>query len=229
MAELLIFGTAEIASLARFYFEHDTEHRVVAFTVDDAFVQEPTLERLPVVPWSEAVARFPPSRHPMHVALSYRGLNGLRQAKFDQAVAAGYTLVSYVCSRSVTWPGLAIGRNCFILENQTIQPTVRIGDNVMLWSGNHIGHGTHIADHAYLASHVVVSGHCRIGPRAFIGVNATIRDFATIGARAFIAMGALVTRDVADDAVVLGADGTILPPDDRRARVLRKSFFGEVP
>lgn len=228
MAELLVFGAAEMASLVRFYFENDTDHRVAAFTVDDAFVKEASFEGLPVLPWSEAVTRFPPSRYLMHVALSYRGLNGLRKAKFEQALAAGYSFVSYLCSRSVTWGDLVIGRNCFILENQTIQPTVRIGDNVTIWSGNFIGHGTHIADHVYLASHVAVSGHCRIGPRSFIGTNATIRDFTTIGARAFVTMGALVTRDVADDAVVLGARGTVLTVDDQRASAMRKGFFGDI-
>ena len=31
-----------------------------------------------------------------------------------------------------------IGENCFIFENQTIQNNVVIGDNVILWSSNHI-------------------------------------------------------------------------------------------
>src|SRR3546814_4532198 len=67
----------------------------------------------------------------MHVALSYNRLNRLREDKYHSAKAAGYRLASYVCSRSVVWPDLSVGDNCFILENQTIQPTVKIGNNVM--------------------------------------------------------------------------------------------------
>src|SRR3546814_726615 len=115
----------------------------------------------------------------MHVALSYNRLNQLREDKYHSAKAAGYRLASYVCSRSVVWPDLSVGDNCFILENQTIQPTVKIGNNVMIWSGNHLGHGTQIKDHVYIASHVCIAGHCVIGERSFMGVNATTADFTT--------------------------------------------------
>ena len=39
---------------------------------------------------------------------------------------------SYISTKSATWPDLTVGSNCFILENQTIQPTVVIGNNVVL-------------------------------------------------------------------------------------------------
>lgn len=223
---LVIFGTAEIAALARYYFENDGDRRVSAFTVDDSFVQADSFEGLPVVPFSEAVSRYSPAECDMFVALSYRGLNRLRQDKYEQAKAAGYRLASYVCSKSVTWPDLSIGDNCFILENQTIQPTVKIGNNVMLWSGNHLGHGSVIADHVYFASHVVLSGHCRVGERTFIGVNATIKDFTSIGEDCFVAMDASVTRDLEPGCVAVGTPAEIFGADDRRSRALKKRYFG---
>lgn len=226
MADLVIFGTREIAALARFYFDNDSAHRVRAFTVDDAFVDGDSFEGLPVVPFSEIGKHFPPRSHAMHVALSYRGLNSLREEKFQQARAAGYELVSYVCSKSVTWPDLSVGSNCFILENQTIQPTVKIGDDVMIWSGNHIGHGTVIRDHVYIASHVCISGHCDIGTRSFLGVNATVKDFTKIGSDCFVAMDASVTGDLPDGAVAFGDGATVFTADDRRARALKRRYFG---
>jgi len=224
--DLVLFGSSEIAELAHFYFSHDSDYRIAAFTVDDAFVVEDTFCGLPIVPWSEAQTRFGPETHDCHVALSYMKLNRLRQAKFEQVKAAGYTLPSYVCSKSVSWPDLEMGENCFILENQTIQPTVKLGDNVMLWSGNHIGHGTHIGSHTYFASHVVVSGHCRIGERCFFGVNATLRDFLNVGDEAFIAMDASLTKDVEAGSVVLGAPATVFGPDDAKGRKIRNNYFG---
>lgn len=222
---LVIFGAAEIAELAAFYFRHDSGHRVVAFTVDDAYVDRDEFMGLPLIPFSEVGKRFPASDHEMHVALSYKKLNRLRQEKYEQAKAAGYRLASYVCSRAVTWPDLAIGDNCFILENQTVQPTVRIGNNVMIWSGNHLGHGSIIGDHTYISSHVVISGHCEIGQRCFFGVNATVRDFRKIGNDCFIAMDASVTRDLPDGSVVLGAQSSVLEAQDERAVKLKKKYF----
>jgi sugar O-acyltransferase (sialic acid O-acetyltransferase NeuD family) len=222
---LVIFGTAEIASLAKYYFTHDSDHEVKAFTVDDDYVEADSFEGLPVIPFSRIKEEFPPDAAEMHVALSYMKFNRLREAKYHQAKAAGYTLASYVCTKSVTWPDLRHGDNCLILENQTIQPTARIGNNVMIWSGNHLGHGCSIGDHSYVASHVVFSGHSTVGERCFFGVNATVRDFVAIGDDCLIAMDASVTRDIKDGSVVLGASSTILPADDARAQKIVRTFF----
>ena len=225
MNKIIIFGTAEIASLAQFYFTHDSDHDVIGFTVDDDYIDEDHFEGLPVIPFSELNKSYPSDQYQMHVALSYNKLNQIRAEKYNQAKEAGYQLVSYVSSKSTTWPDLKIGDNCFILEDQTIQPSVTIGNNVMLWSGNHIGHGTHIGDHTYFASHVVISGHCKIGERCFLGVNATLKDFLTIGDDVFIAMDASVTKDLESGATVLAPPASILPPEDRRAKSIRKSYF----
>lgn len=226
LKKIVIFGTAEIAQLAHFYFTHDSEYDVVAFTVDDDFKDIDELNGLPVVGFGEVISKFPPSDYGMHVALSYRKLNQLREEKYTQAKQAGYALVSYIASKSVTWPDLKTGDNCFILENQTIQPTVTIGNNVMIWSGNHIGHGTDIGNHSYIASHAVISGHCKIGQRCFFGVNSTLKDFTVVGNDCFIAMDASVTKNLNDGDTVLGAQSSVLPEDDRRAAAIKKSFFG---
>lgn len=224
--ELLIFGSGEIASLAKYYFEKDSEFRVVAFTVDDGFVESDTYEGKPLVPLSDAYHSFPSELYPMHVALSYSGLNRLRQQKYENMKRMGYKLVSYVCSKSMVWPDVRYGDNCFILENQTIQPTVTIGNNVVIWSGNHLGHGTVISDHVYIASHVVISGNCRIGERCFLGVNSTVKDFTTIEDECFIGMGASVVRDVKKGAIVVGASSQVLLAEDKRAQKIKARYFG---
>jgi len=224
--QLLIFGAAEIAELAKFYFDLDSEYQVVAFVVDDEFYSEPTFEGLKVIPWSSVLKKYPPSDFSMHVALSYKGLNSLRESKFNQCKSAGYDLASYISSRATVFPDLQHGANCFILENQNIQPKVRIKDNVMLWSGNHIGHGSTIKEHAYLSSHVVISGHVEIGKRCFIGVNSTVRDFVKVGNDSFIGMGALVTRDLLDGSVVLPSRSDFIEASDPKARSIIAKTFG---
>lgn len=67
-----------------------------------------------------------------------------------------------------------------------MQPYVRIGSDVTLWSGHHIGHDATIRDHCVISSDVVVSGHVEIGVSCFIGVIATPRDLIGIGAHTLI-------------------------------------------
>jgi len=222
---VIIFGTGEIAELAHYYMVNDSDLEIVAFTADKAFIQDKFFLGKPLVPFEEIESAYPSKDFDMHVALSYNKLNLVREQKYHAAKAKGYHLVSYVCSRSVFWNDLSIGDNCFILENQTIQPTVRIGNNVMIWSGNHLGHGCQIKDHTYLSSHICISGHTVIGERCFVGVNSTFKDFITVGDRVFVAMGALVTKNIPDDAVVLGPKSTTLDGGDEVSVRLKKMYF----
>jgi sugar O-acyltransferase (sialic acid O-acetyltransferase NeuD family) len=211
MARLLIFGAGDIARLAHFYFTSDSDHEVVAFVVDREYQQADRFMGLPLCAADEVADRYPAGEHVMFVALSYAKMNRVRAAKYEAMRAAGYRLVSYVSSRctylSLTQPG----DNCFILEDNTIQPFVTIGDNVTLWSGNHIGHDATIEDHCFITSHVVVSGHVRIGAYSFIGVNATLRNSITIAPATLIGAGSVIMKDTEPKSVYMPERAKLFP------------------
>lgn len=202
---LLIFGTGDIAQLAHFYFSTDSTYEVVAFTVDAAYKNDATFCNLPVIAFEEIATHYPPEQCDMFVALSYSRLNAVRKEKYVAAKALGYRCASFISSHATVLNEDRIGENCFILEDNTIQPFVTIGNNVTLWSGNHIGHHSTIKDHCFIASHVVVSGGVEIGEQCFIGVNATLRDHIHIGARCVIGAGALLLADAEPEGVYAGA------------------------
>ncbi len=196
MAKVVVFGIQDFASLAHFYLRRDSEHEVVAFCVNREYLPaDATLEGLPVVAFEDVETAYPPAEYAFFAPLSPKKMNKLREGVYRGIKAKGYRLISYISSRATVWMPEAIGDNCFILEDNTIQPYVTIGNNVVLWSGNHIGHHSTIGDHVLFTSHVVLSGHCRVGSHCFFGVNATIRDGLTIGDGTLVAMAAAITRD----------------------------------
>lgn len=201
---LVVFGAGDIAELAQYYFRVDSAHEVVAFTVDGEYLREDTVCGLPVVAFEEVAKEYPAVDHQFFVALSYSGLNTVRKEKYLAAKALGYTLASYVSSHATVLNAGQIGENCFILEDNTVQPFVRIGNNVTLWSGNHIGHHSVIRDHTFISSHVVVSGGVEIGEQCFLGVNATLRDHIKIGDRCVLGAGALLLGDAEPEGVYIG-------------------------
>jgi sugar O-acyltransferase (sialic acid O-acetyltransferase NeuD family) len=201
VAKIVIFGAGDIAKLARSYFERDSEHEVVAFTVDTAYRKSESFLGLPLVPFEDLVRLFPPSSHSVFVAVSYAKMNTIRAEKYMQAKAMGYTLPSYVSSRCSYLSDEPPGENCFILEDNTVQPFVKIGDNVTLWSGNHIGHDSIIGDHCFISSHVVISGHVHVHPYCFIGVNATLRNNINVAAHTLIGAGAIIMQDTVEKGV----------------------------
>ena len=225
--KLAIFGSAEMALMAKYYFEQDTTMKVKRFVVDDEFVREDKLDKTPIISWTEFHQTHPVNGWKMHVALSYRNLNKLREAKFIQCSLAGYELTSFISPKSNIAKDFKHGQNCFVLENQTIQPGVVFGDNVMVWSSNHIGHGTRVESHAYISSQVVISGHAQIGMRCFIGVNASIRDFIAIGSDSLLGMGSVLTRDVPSGTVILAPRSEIIESHDPRAESIIEKNFGK--
>jgi len=202
---LVIFGSGEIAQLAHYYFTTDSAYEVVAFTVDRDYMTVTEFCGVPVVPFDEITTRFPVDTHHLFVALSYAKINMVRKEKYQAAKALGYTLASYVSSHATVLNQGRIGDNCFIFEDNTIQPFVTIVNNVTLWSGNHIGHDSVVHDHTFIASNVVISGGVEIGEQCFVGVNATLRDHIKIGDRCVVGAGALLLSDAAPEGVYIGA------------------------
>ena len=207
MAKIIIFGNSDLASLAHVYLTHDSPHEVIAFTVDAAYLQETEFRGLPVVAFEEIENTFPPDGYSMFIPISFKKMNHLRAGKFQDAKAKGYSCISYVSSKATTWPGFQCGENCFIFEDNTIQPFVEIGDNVVMWSGNHIGHHSKIKDHVFITSHVVISGSCVIEPYCFLGVNCTIRDETIVARETLVGAGALILRDT-QEFEIYKAEGT---------------------
>lgn len=215
---VVIFGVGQIAQLAHFYLTHDSEMEVVGFVVDDQYLSSESFCGLPVVSSSKVYSDFPPTEFSMFVAVSYTRMNLLRRSKCEWARARGYQLVSYVSTRATTFDDLSYGENCLILENNTIQPFVTLGNNVFLWSGNHIGHHSVLEDDVFVSSQCVISGNCRVGQSSFLGVNCTIQDNVVIGAECFIGPQSLVRHELTTGTVLISSS---TPPQRISSRSLR--------
>lgn len=212
---LILFGTGDLAQIAREYFEGDSEYVVKAFTVDRAYVKEKEFCGLPVVPFDEINEKYPPDSHDIHICVLYDNLNRTRAAKCDHAKAKGYKLACYVSSFAFVSPNARMGEHVFVFENNTIQSFVEVGDNVILWAGNHVGHSTKIGDNVFVSSHCVISGHCRIGRNSFVGVNSTLANNTVIGQESWISHGAVLSGAVPPNSFVKSIESEIVPINEK--------------
>ncbi len=193
--KLVVFGLAEMAKVVHFYFTKDARREVACFTADAAFVKQDSFLGLPVAPFEEIEKLYPPDGFDMFIATGYRNLNMLRAQKCREAREKGYALASYVSSRASVWDDLQVGDNCLILEGCTLQPFVRIGNNVFVWTVCHFGHDVVVGDDCFFSSHVVTCGGVSIGSRCFIGGNSFIRDGVKIGEENIIGAQAVILGD----------------------------------
>lgn len=202
--KLVIIGNGETAILAYEYFTKDSDYDVVAFSVHKKYIEANNFLNLPLYPIEELDEYYGPNGVFLFVAISSVNLNRDRTKLYQDLKAKGYKFASYISSHSFIWDNVEIGENCFILEDNTLQPFVKIGNNVTLWSGNHIGHRTVIKDNCFITSHVVVSGFCIIGKNCFIGVNVSIADKINIGNDCLISLGSVISKDTEDNSIYKG-------------------------
>ena len=221
--KLVIVGDSAFAEVAYECFTHDSEYEVVGFSVESAYLRKESLFGLPIVPFEQLEDRFGPSEVEFYAALVYSQLNRLRTRLYEAAKTRGYRPASYISSRAFVWRNVQLGEHCFIFEDNTVQPFVRIGNNVVLWSGNHVGHHSVIHEHCFIASHVVISGFCEIGRNSFIGVNATLANNVSIGEDNWIGPGVTITRSTEPNVLFSGEQPQAAKVSARRFFKLRES------
>jgi sugar O-acyltransferase (sialic acid O-acetyltransferase NeuD family) len=202
--KLILLGDSAFAEVAFEYFTHDSPYEVVAFAVERAYLKRPELFGRPVVALEDLPATYAPADHWFYAAVVYTQLNRLRTRLYRAAKGMGYRPASYVSPRAFVWRNAKLGEHCFVFEDNVVQPFVTVGDNVVLWSGNHIGHHSKVGDNCFVSSHVVVSGFCDIGDNCFLGVNATLGNNVTVGPNCLLGAGAVVVKDVPPDTIVKG-------------------------
>jgi sugar O-acyltransferase (sialic acid O-acetyltransferase NeuD family) len=183
------------------YLTHDSDHEVVAFTVDGEHVRDRALLGLPVVPFEELERSFPPGTCEICVTVGYRDVNQARARTCEGCLERGYTLASYTSSIAHRFEPSTVGTsNTLLMDRVTVQPFATVGDDVFLM-GCSINHDVIVGDHCWIASGVVVAGGATVGPYCFIGINATIRNEITIAPRCVIGAGAVIKEDTEEGGV----------------------------
>ena len=201
--QVIIFGFNQLERLAKYYLDNDSEYEVIAFTVHKNFKNIDEFENKKVYEFENLENIFNTNEFYLFAPMTGKKLNKIREKVYLEGKSKGYKFISYISSKATVLTK-DIGENCFILEDNTIQPFTKIGNNVVLWSGNHIGHDSIIEDHVFITSHCVISGNCLIKKYSWLGVNCTLRNNIILEEGTLIAMSASVTKNTESYKVYMG-------------------------
>jgi UDP-2-acetamido-3-amino-2,3-dideoxy-glucuronate N-acetyltransferase len=121
-------------------------------------------------------------------------------------------------------PGARIGADCNVCDNVYVENDVVVGDRVTIKCGVQLWDGVRLADDVFVGPNVTFTNdpfprskaypekfaQTVVGPGASLGANCTILPGVTIGRRAMVGAGAVVTKDVPPNAIVVGNPARIV-------------------
>ncbi|GAB3967580.1 acetyltransferase [Spirosoma terrae] len=199
MKKLIIYGTGSHAELVYAYFVKDSNYKVVAFTVEQAYYQQKEHFGLPVFCFEEIENHFSHQEAEMFIGVGPYYLNAVLEKLCIQSKAKGYQLANYRPSNNNTLFLPTFGENTFIDDASRFHPYVQFGNGVTSIDSQ-FGHHSKIGDYSFISA-ALIGGNVTIEDHVFIGMGSIVKSGVHIGKGSFIGMGCIINKDVEPHSV----------------------------
>lgn len=105
---------------------------------------------------------------------------------------------------------VVIGEGCNIMPTALISPSVEIGEGAIVYFGTIITHDCILGKYNEISPSATILGRVTIGDFCQIGSSSTILPDVKIGNNVIVGAGAVVTKNIPDNAVVAGVPAKII-------------------
>ena len=210
MKNIIIFGANDLGRLLKYYLESDGDPRkVVAFSMNAAFVNEKSFLGLPVVPLEELRNEFPPDDNEVLLAIGNKNMNKIREKVFYECKEKGYSIASFIHSSCSVHSG-KLGEGNILLEHCLIYPFSEIGDGNLLWDHVLISHDCRVGNFNTFSSYADLCGYVKIGNNGYFGKHCILNDGMKVADYSLIGAAAYAKEDTQPYEVVVPARSVVL-------------------
>lgn len=118
-----------------------------------------------------------------------------------------YTLVhpsAFISYNAILDPGV------MVMSNSYIGPAAHLSKCVLCMANTVIGHNTSLLPYCHVSVGAVISSYVKIGLASDVALNATVMEKITIGNYAVVGAGAMITKNINDNEVVVGNPQRVL-------------------
>lgn len=140
------------------------------------------------------------------------GNNAVRVKLLTLARSLGFTTPNFIHRSVIISPNVNIAKDgVYILPNVTIMPYTTIEKDVMISMGANIAHHSYLSQGTFISTGVNFGATIKTEMFAYIGIGATIMTgVKRLGKNCLIGAGAVVIKDVDDNAIVAGVPAKVL-------------------
>ena len=176
--------------------------------VDDAPEKNgQTLVEIPILSFAQALEKYGKDGIEFILAI---GEPNVKDIVFKKVCDAGAVVTNLIFPDFVMPRGTTYGKGLIVHKASGLPPCSEFGNNVLIQGKAVMGHDLKVGDNVVISSLSFIGGNTTIGRDTYIAPGALIRNGIHIGENAIVGMGAVVTKDVPDNAVVVGNPAKIM-------------------
>ena len=207
-------GKARIINNASYRWEN------MVFVDDDESKAGGFLREREIMTYQQAIDRFGKEGIEFVIAIGEPAVKDIVFTKLENDNCNITSLIHPNCMPTI-WSDKKIGKGLVLSVNGYFPPGCVYGNNVLIQGQSALGHDLVLGDNVVISALVFIGGNVTIGRNTYIAPCACIRNGLHIGENAIVGMGAVVTKDVPDNAVVVGNPAKIMRYNDK-GRVFSK-------
>lgn len=206
MKPFVLIGAGQFAEYVRYILEHELNEKVVAFAVNERYLNPEYNEKdgIPIVPYEAIRELYSPMDY--CVAISFLGNDMFlsREKAFVECMKSGYQLPNII-HPSVINQTVAMGQGNIIGAGTILGPFTEIGCMNVLFDHSFTAHNVVLGDCNLLTANVSPMGNCKIGNHCFVGAGSVINNRVVLADYTLVGAGAFVRRSTKTFDVIVPA------------------------
>lgn len=207
--KLVICGAGQTGRMVGEFLRRQPRLEGIGYLDDDAALHGRSFYGLPVLGGTDLLPDL--RDRGVEAALPVLGNMGVRLRLFRTLHDLGFVVPSIVDPSANLCSDVELGCGSMISLGTNVLTNVRIGKYAMIGTGITIGHDVTIGANCVIGGNTVVGASTTIGANFNAGTGVVIAaGRKTIGDNVFLCAGAVVMKDVPDNAVVLGNPGRVV-------------------
>jgi len=139
------------------------------------------------------------------------GNNKVRVELFKKVIDKGFKTPNFIHKKTLIHSSVKIGKCVYILPGTQIMPLTEIKDFVLISMGVNIAHHVTIEQGCFFSQGSNIGASLALKENAYLGIASTVMTGVKIvGKDSLIGAGAVIIKDVPDNATVVGNPGRVI-------------------
>ncbi len=206
---LIIYGDSSFSEMVAHYFQTDSEYKVVAYCVDEAYRSREEIGGLPVVALENIEEHFSSEEHHIFAAIGYKSVRTHKKL-FEKIAQLSFPFASYISSQAMVDIACKVGVNCLILPGVILEPDTVIEENCYINSGAIVCHHSHVKAHSILAAGSLVGGYTTVGESSLLGFNTTVAELLELADETLLGAGSVLLENTDKHTMYVGTPAKVL-------------------